>query len=105
VHRPGFGVAAPAIFDVPLRGAAGTLVATLAIDDVAGANGSAEVIVKIDDAVAVKSPVIRGGGQPYELRVPIGPGAKSLTFEIDGTADGTAYDFVDIISPEIQLRR
>jgi hypothetical protein len=103
-HRTGFGAAAPAIFDVPLRGASGTLVALVGIDDAAGTNGSAEVIVKIDDSVAAKSPVLRGGGAPYELRVPIDPGSKTLTFEIVGSGDGFNYDFVDIVSPEIHLQ-
>lgn len=105
LHSTGLGLTTPVTLDVPLRGAAGTLIAGLGIDDAAQGRGSAVITVRLDGRPVVTTPVLRGTSEKHELRVPIPSGVNVLTFEVDGTADGSDHDLVDVLSPEIRLLR
>jgi hypothetical protein len=102
VYKKGMGAAPPSILDIPLRGARGSFVATIGIDDAAGKQGSAVVGVYLDDKKVGETQVLKGGEKPQTVRIRL-PRGEKLTLMIEDSGDGWDFDFVDIADPEIVL--
>ncbi|MFN0207753.1 MAG: NPCBM/NEW2 domain-containing protein [Planctomycetota bacterium] len=101
-YKEGIGVAPPSILDIPLRGATGSFVATVGIDDMVGKFGSATITFFVDDKQTFQTPVLRGGEKPILVRFRI-PRGEKLTMRVEEAGDGWDSDFVDVIEPEIRV--
>ena len=63
--------------------------------DTQGKFGTVEFSVEIEGREVARTPVLRGGGEPYAVEVVIPSGAAQMLLEVDTTADGPACDQSD----------
>lgn len=69
--------------------------ARVGIDGAAGAAGSARVYFNVDGKPVAETPLLTGGGQFADIRIPVA-GAESLMIRVDATPDGQRADHVDL---------
>ena len=88
---------APSRLEVKLAKPAEKFSAVIGVDhngDTSGGRGSVEFQVKVHDNVLFASDVMRGGGEPVPIEVPL-RGANRFTLMVSDTGDGIACDQAD----------
>lgn len=94
VYAKGIGMHAPGRVVVDLLGRCRKFAASVGIDDAVGERGSAVFMVTIDGEVAFQSEVLRGGGEPARLDVPLF-GKNVMFLDVDTTDDGAENDWTN----------
>lgn len=83
----------------PLNGNFNGFLTTLAIDDAAGNQGSAEVTIFVDGMPRYKSPLLRGGEPSVQTPVIDLSRAAKLTIMVDFGEEADVLDLVDLCDP------
>ncbi len=90
----GLGTHANSTFRIALGGRGERFTATVGVDDEVGQRGSVVFTVTGDGKVLWESGVLRGGGQPREVSVPLN-GVKTLVLAVGDAGDGIGFDHAD----------
>jgi hypothetical protein len=97
----GLGTHAPStlIFEIPPGSE--TFTARVGVHNHRNKRGSAVIVVKVDDREVFRSPLLLGGDDAVDVRLPVS-GASRLTLIAEPTDDGNHFDHVDWIDPRFE---
>ncbi len=100
----GLGTHANSEIRVKLPKEAGIFKAFVGIDnnfDTQGFRGSVVFSVEIEGKELIRTPVLKGGDEPYPIEIAIPEGAKELILKVDSTPDGPGWDQADWADAQI----
>lgn len=103
----GLGTHAASEIAVTLPAGAKAFKAFVGVDnnfDTQGKHGSVQFIVEIGGKEAFRTPTLRGGAEPLEIKVDIPDGTTQLVLKVDPTADGVSHDQADWADARIVLQ-
>jgi hypothetical protein len=90
----GLGTHAPSTVTYRIPAGATEFRAVLGINQCTNGQGSADASVRLDGKIAYEAPTVRGGGQPIDVRVPLGD-ASYITLRSTEADNGLTCDHVD----------
>jgi len=105
--KHGLGTHAYSEIAVNVPAGAETFKAFVGVDnnfDTQGTRGSVEFAVEIGNKEALRTPTLRGGQEPVEVRVAIPEGTAHLVLKVYPTADGVGWDQADWADAHFVMR-